>query len=65
MAKRSKKVSEILTPDTVHPDSRLTPKDVKAIRDDYAKGMTFADLAVKHKMSTSMARDIALGRLFA
>ncbi len=51
--------------DKVHPDSRLTQNDVAALRADYAKGVSFAELAVKYKMGLPMARDIALGRLFA
>jgi hypothetical protein len=40
-------------------------KEVAALRADYAKGVSFAELAVKYKMGLPMARDIALGRLFA
>lgn len=65
MAKTPVKVSAILTPDTVHPNSKLTLKDVKAIRDAYKKGVSIFEIADMADMNAVMARDIALGRIFA
>jgi hypothetical protein len=65
MAKKPVKTQSASVGDKVHPDSKLTVQDVAALRADYASGVTFAELAVKYKMGLPMARDIALGRLFA
>jgi hypothetical protein len=65
MAKATAKSAAKPVTDKVHPDSKLTQKDVAALRADHASGVTFAELAVKYKMGLPMARDIALGRLFA
>jgi hypothetical protein len=65
MAKKPVKPVVKATTEKVHPDSKLTQNDVTALRADHASGVTFAELAVKYKMALPMARDIALGRLFA
>ncbi len=64
MAKKPVKPVVKATTEKVHPDSKLTLKEVAALRADYASGVSFAELAVKYKMGLPMARDIALGRLF-
>jgi hypothetical protein len=64
MAKSPVKTAVKAVTDKVHPSSKLTLKEVTALRADYAAGVSFAELAVKYKMGLPMARDIALGKMF-
>ncbi len=48
----------------VHPKSKITRKDVKAIRDAYARGVSIFEIADMADIGIAVARDIATGRLF-
>ncbi len=50
--------------DKAHPDSKVTLKDVRAIRDAHKKGVSIFEIADMADMNAVMARDIALGRMF-
>ncbi len=65
MAKTPVKTVVQAITDKVHPESKLTLKDVKAIRDAYKKGVSIFEIADMADMNAVMARDIALGKLFA
>jgi hypothetical protein len=60
-----KKPAAPVADDKVHPNSKLTRKTVQAIRDDYARGVSIAEIASSHGLGIAVARDIATGRLFA
>ncbi len=64
MTKKPMKVTEAIN-NKLHPKSKLTISDAKAIRDSFKRGVHINEIASMTDVCPHMARDIATGRLFA